>query len=288
MRLSIFIFLWIYLLGLSYGQPLEDFQKEAKFYSENRIVSLSGTITEILFKIGLGDKIVGVDVTSTFPKEVSSIPKVGHNRNISAEGVISLNPNLILGNANSLKPEVMEQLKQTGVEIKLFEQKYSVEGTEELIRKVCKEMDKAEEADPLIEQIQSSLTKVVPFEAPPAVLFIYARGAGTLMVAGEETSLEEIIALAGAKNAISGFTDFKPLTPEALIQANPEVILLFESGLQSLEGEEGLMAIPRIAQTRAGKNRRFVSMDGNLLSGFGPRLGDAASQLNKALKEAFQ
>ena len=104
------------------------------------------------------------------------------------------------------------------------------------------------------------------------------------MVAGKETPLHSMIELAGAENAAAELTDFKPLTPEALLTTNPDVILMFDSGLQSLGGVDGLLKVEGIAATNAGKNKKVVSMDGQLLSGFGPRLGEAVVELHNKLQ----
>src|SRR3546814_14071921 len=96
-----------------------------------------------------------------------------------------------------------------------------------------------------------------------------------MMVAGENTQMEQVIHMAGGQNAVRGFEDFKPLTAESLVAANPDVILLFDSGLDSLGGMEGLLKVRGIAQTNAGKNRKVIEMDGQLLTGFGLRLGKA-------------
>jgi iron complex transport system substrate-binding protein len=116
------------------------------------------------------------------------------------------------------------------------------------------------------------------------VLFIYARGAGTLMVSGTGTPIASMIQLAGAKNAVTDFADFKPLTAEAMVAANPDIILLFDSGLKSIGGIDGLLKVPGIAQTNAGRNRSIVSMDGELLSGFGLRLPQAIRELQEKVK----
>src|SRR5690606_3623027 len=113
----------------------------------------------------------------------------------------------------------------------------------------------------------------------PSVLFIYARGTGTMMVAGEDSQVESVIKLAGGKNAVSGFKDFKPLTAESLVKANPDIILLFDSGYESLGGYSGLLNVPGIQETKAGANKNFVAMDGQFLTGFGPRLGQAVTEL---------
>jgi iron complex transport system substrate-binding protein len=116
------------------------------------------------------------------------------------------------------------------------------------------------------------------------VLFIYARGTGSMTVSGTGTALDNMIKLAGAQNAITGFAQFKPLSAESLVAANPDVILLFDSGLQSVGGAEGLLGVQGVSATNAGKNKKIVSMDGQFLSGFGLRLPAAIAELNKKLQ----
>lgn len=105
-----------------------------------------------------------------------------------------------------------------------------------------------------------------------------------MMVGGTGTQVDRAIALAGGRNAVTEFSDYKPLTAEALVKANPDVILLFSSGLESLGGAAGLKKVPGISQTNAGRNNRFVSMDGELLSSFGPRLGEAVMELEGKIR----
>ena len=249
-----------------------------------RIVSLNGTISEIICDLGRQGQIVGVDVTSTYPAALEKLPKVGHNRNISAEGVLAQNPTLVVGTTESLKPEVAAQLKSAGVRVELFKQAYSVDGTKQLIKEVAAAFGATAEVPALLKKLDAQLTQVRKPAKSPKVLFIYARGTGTMMVAGQGTQVEKIIQLAGGQNAATGFTEFKPLTAEALVAANPDVLLLFDSGLQSLGGKAGLLQVPGIAQTTAGRTGRVVEMDGQLLTGFGPRLGLAASELSKKLQ----
>jgi iron complex transport system substrate-binding protein len=251
-----------------------------------RIVSLNGTVSEVLCELGLQAQLVGVDVTSTYPEALKKLPKVGHSRNLSAEGILALNPSLIVGTEESVKPEVANQLKSAGIAMRLFRQELSVAGTKQLIREIATVFEVPHKAQPLIARLDADLLKVKKAASPKKVLFIYARGTGSMMVAGQGTSVEKVIALAGGTNAATGFADFKPLTAEALIGANPDVILLFTSGLQSLGGIEGLLQVPGIAQTNAGRNRQVVEMDGQLLTGFGPRLGKAVAELANHLNTA--
>jgi len=254
--------------------------------AQRRIVSLNGTVTEVVCALGFERSLVGVDVTSTYPASVQKLPKVGHNRNISAEPVLALQPDLILATSNFLAPAVIGQFNATGVKTVVLQQEYSVEGTKKLIREIAAALQATEKGAALCKQLdqQQQALKVIP--QAKKVLFIYARGAGTMMVAGQETPLDKIITLAGAKNAASGFKDFKPLTTEALVAANPDVILLFDTGLESVGGVTGLLKVPGVPQTTAGKQQKIIAMDGQFLSGFGPRVLEAVKVLSEKLKNA--
>ncbi len=250
---------------------------------ETRIVSLNGTLTEIICGLGLQNQIAGVDVTSTYPPSLEKLPKVGHSMNLSAEGILSLNPTMVLGIEGEIKPSLVEQFKNSGITFKLFPHEKTVAGSKKLIEEVGTYFEAQNKANSLVDQLETGLDKLTPVKDSAKVLFIYARGPGTLMVAGENTPVEHIIALAGGKNAGQGFEGFKPLTPEALVVQNPDAFLLFSSGLESLGGIEGLLKIPGVAETEAGKNQVVIEMDGQLLTGFSPRLGEAVSNLNKEL-----
>lgn len=253
--------------------------------ASKKIVSLNGSITEILCQAGLEKNIIGTDVTSTYPESINAIPKVGHTRNLQAEGIIALKPELVLGKEEEINPELAEQLKGAGIEVILFKHDYSVKGAQQLIAGVCKAVGKTDAAEAMASAIEKDMEGKQELASKPKVLFIYARGAGTLMVAGDSTQIKTMIELAGAQNAATGFTDFKPLTPESLLESNPDVILMFTSGIESIEGENGLLKLPGVAQTNAGKNKAVISMDGQYLSGFGPRLGKAVAELNSRLQE---
>lgn len=250
-----------------------------------RIVSTDGTLSEIICGLGLQPKIVGVDVTSTYPAALKKLRQIGHNRNISAEGVLSLNPDLILVNSKaSLNAKLVGQLKQTGKKVAVFDHEYSIEGTKKLIREVGAYFSKEAEAEIMVKKIDRDLAAVRNGRGSKKVLFIYARGAGTLMVSGEATQVDRMIRLSGNENAATGFKEYKPLTSEAVLAANPDYLLLFEDGLKSLGGVDGLLKVPGIAYTNAGKNRKVVEMDGLFLMGFGPRVGAALAELSEKIR----
>jgi len=262
-------------------------ESAAVLADSTKIVSLSGSLSEVLAGLGLEKNIAGTDITSNYPESMKAKPKVGHNKNINAEGVMALQPDIIIGIKKEITPALITQFKSAGVKLMLVDQEYSVEGTKKLIRTLADSLHAVVKGDSLIKNLEGDLAKVktaAAVDKKPKVLFIYARGTGTMMVGGTGTQVDQAIALAGGQNAVTEFSDYKPLTAEALVKANPDVILLFDSGLQSLGGPAGLAKVGGIKETNAGKNNRIISMDGELLSSFGPRLGIAIQELAAKLK----
>lgn len=250
-----------------------------------KIVSLNGAVTEIVAALGHKKEIVGTDVTSTYPESLKATAKdLGHVRSVSIEAIMALQPTVILATDKDMSPELLEKIKKSGVKAEVFTQEFSPEGTKKLIADVAKALNHAD-YKALEEKIDTDLKAVKPVANAPKVLFIYARGANMMMVSGTGTPVEKAITLAGGKNAVTDFADFKPLTPEALIKGNPDVILLFDSGLGSLGGPQGVLKIPGVDKTNAGKNKKIITMDGALLSGFGPRVGEGVAKLNSLLLE---
>lgn len=255
--------------------------------TSERIISLNGAITEIIAELGEEKNIVAVDITSNYPASLKQTTKtLGHLRSVNIESLLALNPTVIYLTHQDAKtnPNLIEQLKASKIRLEILSQELSIEGTKKLITEVAKSLNK-NNYQALIDKISTKIATIQPLENAPKVLFIYARGAGTLFVGGKETPFDAMIKMAGAKNAAENITDFKPLTPEALVGANPDVILMFDSGLQSIGGLEGLQKIEGMSQTNAGKNKKVIAMEGQYLSGFGPRVADAVEELNKKLSQ---
>jgi iron complex transport system substrate-binding protein len=231
-----------------------------------RIVSANGTLSEIIYGLGLEKQLVGVDVTSTYPASLDKVPKIGHNRSIAAEGIIALNPDVIVYTDQSmLSPSLIKQLNSSGKKVVEFKHEYTKEGAIKLIREVGAYFNAKPQAENLVRTLEADLAKITKPTSPKKMLFIYARGTGTLMVSGTGTSLDRLFSLTGNKNAVQGFTEFKPLTAESLLAANPDVLVLFSSGLDSVEGEMGLLKVPGIANTQEGIEKLLQWMDSCLL-----------------------
>jgi len=271
------------VLGLvSCSSPAKNADTD-KVTEVRRIVSLSGTITEVIYELNAEKELVAVDVTSTFPAAAEKLTNLGHIRGITAEGIVAAKPTHVLAFEDEMNPALKDQLKKLKVEVVLFKRDYTVKSAKKVITDIAKWLDKEEAAEKLTKQIDKDVASVKKLAKAPRVLFVYARGTGTLMVAGDNTQLSEMIKLAGGTNATGGFEDFKPLTAEAVVAANPDVILMFDSGKSSLSSEGGILAVPGVKLTNAGKNQAFISMDGQYLSGFGPRVGKALVELNTEL-----
>lgn len=261
--------------------------QEATLPDSTKIVSLNGALSEIVAGLGLENNVVGTDVTSQYPQSIANKPKVGHNRNLNAEGILALQPDVVIAMEKEVAEQLVSQFKAAGIKLMLFNQEYTVDGTKSLIRRVGDSLMRTKQADSIIKQFDTELANVttkVDTTKRPKVLFIYARGAGTMMVGGSGTQVEQVIKLAGGQNAVTDFAEYKPLTAESLVKANPDVILLFDDGLESLGGEKGLLAVQGVSQTNAAKNRKIVTMPGDLLTSFGPRLGQAITELTAKIK----
>jgi iron complex transport system substrate-binding protein len=254
-----------------------------------RIITLGSALTETVFALGKGANIVAVDVTSVSPEQAKALPKVSRNRSVSAEGLASYRPDLVLAPEGDLSRETIGQLRSLGIKVVPVKQEYSAKGSINFIKQVANAIGIPDQGTKLAQKTNADLTATLKQvnagkQKKPKVLFIYARGTGTMSVAGKGSSLDAIITLSGGKNAIQEFSDFKPYTTEALIKANPDVILMFDFGLSSLGGKDDMLAMPGVGLTNAGKNKKIVTMDGPLLINFSSRLPQAIEELNKRLK----
>lgn len=248
-----------------------------------RIVTVGGPITETAFALGAGADVVGVDSSSTFPAEAHTRKQVGYQRALSAEGVLSLQPTLILAASEAGPPPALEQIKGSGVALKIIAGEHSVEGAKAKVRGVAEALGVPEAAKKLTDAIDADAAKATKLlekaKDKPKVLALFARGPGVVLVSGDNSAADAMIKLAGATNAATGVEGSKPLTSEAAVAAAPDVLLIPSHALESIGGVDGLLKLPGIAETPAGKAKRVVSIDDLLLLGFGPRTGEALLKL---------
>ena len=269
--------------------------KVVEVRSVERIVSLDGITTEILFALGVGEKVVGRDDSSYYPPEAQRLPSVGYQFRLSAEGILSLKPTLVIGREDVRPKEVVEQLERAGVAVVLVPTEPSVEGAKAKIRTVAQAVGRVEQGEALVRALERDLLLLRAFQAQHAAkgklraLFLYLRGPGTTFVCGEGSTPVGVMELAGLENAAKGIRECQPMTAESVVAARPEVIVVFKKGLESVGGLEGLLKLPGVAQTPAGQKRKVVAMDDLYLGSFCPRAGRAALDLFRAayLQEGF-
>jgi iron complex transport system substrate-binding protein len=250
--------------------------------AQQRVITAGSSSTEIVCELGLCDKIVGTDHTSLYPEKVQSLPSIGYRSSIGAEGIISLQPDLIILEKEYVKEDVVSQLKSTGIQVLVVEHGQNFESTKTRIRSIAAALGKVKEGEVLISKTEDALRniqkKVSATSSRPKVLCVYARGAGAMQVAGKNTSFG-ILPLAGVQNAMADLDGYKPLNIESLIQANPDYILFFTTGVESIGGIDGALKIAGVEQTTAGKKKHIIDMDGILLTNWGPRIALAVEQL---------
>ena len=248
-----------------------------------RTVSIGGAITEILYALGLETRLVGVDTTSLYPPAaLRDKPNVGYMRQISAEGVLGLNPTLILAVQGSGPRETMEILDTAKVPLVLVPEIFSEEGLTGKIKLVGHAMGVDARAECLSAAVGADLAQLRTLRAkvtkPVRVMFVMSLQNGRAMVAGHKTAADEIIRLAGAANAVDDYDGYKVISDEAIVAAKPDVVLSIERGKDSLQAD-AVYAHPGFALTPVAANKSFIAMDGLYLLGFGPRTAAAARDL---------
>ncbi|SFI72436.1 heme/hemin ABC transporter substrate-binding protein [Bradyrhizobium sp. cf659] len=256
-----------------------------------RTVSIGGAITEILYALGLESRLVGVDTTSLYPAAaLHDKPNVGYMRQISAEGVLGLNPTLILAIQGSGPRETMDILETAKVPLVLVPETFSEDGLIEKIRLVGHAMGVDARAECLSAAVGADLAQLRALRAkvkkPVRVMFVMSLQNGRAMVAGHKTAADEIIQLAGAANAVDDYDGYKIISDEAIVAARPEFVLSIERGRESLQAD-AVYAHPGFALTPVAANKSFITMDGLYLLGFGPRTAAAARDLSVKLYPAL-
>lgn len=265
--------------------------KSAQSARAMRLVSIGGALTEIIYALRADADLVGVDTTSIYPSAATQLPSLGYARRLSSEGILALRPTQLISTEDAGPPIVLKQIADAGIPMTILPSHYRFEGVIERVQKIGELIGKRDDAKALTHQLKMQWHQTQDQVASSRiknlrVLFILSQNPSQVMVSGDKTSADAVIVYAGARNAISGFSGFKPLTPEAVIAANPDVILMTDQGMKAVGGIGGVLRFPGIDQTRAGKQRKIVSLEAMYLLGFGPRLPMAVADLNALLQQA--
>ena len=280
-RLAIAAALVAALTGSVAAQDLHPFADSA------RLVSIGGSLTEIIFALGEQGRLVARDQTATYPPEVADLPDIGYMRQLAPEGVLSVSPSALLVLEGSGPPEALEVLSSAGVEYQTVPESYSAEAILTKVRAVGQALDVTDKAEALATELGAALAAVAARTADIAdrkrVLFVLSTDGGKIQASGTDTAADGIIAMAGAVNAITDYAGYKALTEEAIIAAAPDVILMMDRGGDHAATDAELFGHPAIALTPAGRDHAIIRLEGSYLLGFGPRTADAVSELVDAL-----
>ncbi|MGP1254336.1 MAG: heme/hemin ABC transporter substrate-binding protein [Kiloniellales bacterium] len=276
------------LLVLASGLgPLSAAAEEAK-----RVISVGGSITEIVYELGAGDRLVAVDTTSSYPPAADALPDVGYMRQLAAEPILALEPDLLLLVEDAGPPATLDQLRAAGISIVTLPDQPTLDGIRQKVRQVAAAIELVDEGERLVARIEAAqrdvAAKLDSLPERPSVLFLLSVGTGAPLAAGTETSAAGIIEMAGGRNALTDFSGFRPLSPEAAAATQAEVVLVTERTLERLGGRDALLGRPELAASPAAADGRLVAMDGLLLLGFGPRTPQAVAELAEALHPGIQ
>ena len=251
----------------------------------SRITIAGGSLTEIVYLLGQENRLVAVDITSNYPKEAKELPSIGYVRALSAEGVLSLSPTLILGEDDTGPAAVMEQLSRVGIQIEIIPEENTANGIIKKVKCVAEILG----VDSIIKDKTLNNLNAVAKELkllsetnkkePPKVMFILSMESGSPTVGGVDTSADGLIKMTGAINVMDSFEGWKPVSTEAIIQAKPDFILISERGLNSFGSIEKLGKHPSLVFTPAAKKNNIIAMDGMAMLGFGPRTISSAKEI---------
>lgn len=260
--------------------------------SAKRIVSVGGALTEIIYALGGSQRLVGIDTTSLYPEAATKLPSIGYARTLSSEGILALAPTLVVATEDAGPPAVLRQLQAAGVPVNILAANDRFEGVVDRVQRLGELLGRTTEAAQYIGKLKADWQQVrMPIAARkgqgPRVLFVLSHAPGQVMVGGQGSSAEAMLHYVGARNAVEGFHGFKPLTPEAVIAAQPEIVLFTEQGLAVVGGIEGALRLPGLAQTPAGQHRRIVALEAMFMLGFGPRLPQAVAALDQLFSKAM-
>ena len=258
----------------------------------DRIIAIGGSITEIIYALGAEDRLVAVDSTSMYPAAaLERHPDVGYMRALSAEPVLSVNPDVILAIDDAGPPEVLEQLQAAGVEVLTIPDEPSIEGVYRKIRYIAGILGREQRGEQLISHMEQEYRDVENVlseaETRPEVLFLLSFVRGAPLAAGRDTSAHSMISLAGGNNVMAEVSGYKAITPEAIIATEPEIVVVLQRTFALYGDKEQLFSLPELATTPAAKQGRLSVFDGLYLIGFGPRtvgaIRDLAAEFHRDL-----
>lgn len=251
-----------------------------------RIISIGGALTETVFALGAGDRVVAVDSTSRHPALAAALPRVGYMRALPTEGIVSLAPDLLLLSGDAGPREVVAVLRAARLPLVVVEDGAGPGAPAAKARAVARTLGLDGTAlAAALEEDWAALDAPLARRAgrPPRVLFVLSLARGAPLVSGRGTHADAMIAAAGGENPVHSYEGFRPLSAEAAAALAPDVILLMDHALREAGGLDAALRVPALAVTPAAAARRVIALDGPYLLNFGPRAAHARRDLARAL-----
>ena len=252
--------------------------------SVERIIPLDGSVAEVVFALDLGANVVATDRSATWPPEASELPQIGYQRSLLAEPIAGFTPTVLIGTEIAGPEKTLDDLRRLGYPVVIVPSEATMQGPAEKIRAVAEALGVPNRGEELATQMEKTIvsnTQVFEEDIRPVVAALYIRGTGTQLVLGRNSATHWLINAAGGKNVadILDIDQYKTITAESLLRAEPDILLVPSAGLESVGGVDGLLEVGGISQTPAGINRAVLAYDDQLLLGNGPRTGDLLKQL---------
>jgi iron complex transport system substrate-binding protein len=263
-----------------------------------RAVVISQAYTEIIWALGAQDHVVGVDYSSTWPPEVKDVTTVGYHRALSAEGILSLKPTVIITDGNIGPPQVVEQLKQLNVPFKTFAAKNdSLEGAKALMREMGAYFHKEERAEELCRKLDADMARALEeakqrTDHPRVAVIHYGRASNIYLLVGasgggDAGAAGQMVRWAGGEMAIQQAGMQRMTSPEIVARANPDVVLMTEFGYDRMSGsKDKILELPGVSTSNAAKNGRIYRVEEHDLMYFGPSTGEGVQKLVKLIHQA--
>ncbi len=250
--------------------------------SEDRIISAGGSITEIMYELGLGTKIIAVDSSSYFPHEATEKPQVGYFRRLSAEGVLSMNPTRLVGSNGVGPDEALQHITNSGVEVKIFSQEvYTLKSWKNYIKEVGHYFQVVARADEIVSRVEQKLSaiEVVPEKDKKTAIFLLDIGDRGPVAAGTNTVPDMLFNLAQLDNIVDAYEGYKPFSSEQLIQYKPDLIVMPSHVVKKMGGVGAICENMIIKLTTAASGCEILVIDALLALGFGTRIDEAVTVL---------
>ena len=274
-------------LGAIVVAPLSTRAQKPPRTEAPRIVSVGSALTEIVYALAAESLLVGVDTTSLYPAAARALPQVGYMRALSAEGVLSLKPTLVIATTAAGPTSTLDQLRATSIEVLVLPDHYDYDSVIAKITAVGHATGREAKAEAMIARGRAEMaelaSRLAKASSKPRVLFLLSMGGGAPQAAGRDTAADGIIRLAGGTNAIDGYSGYRPLTPEAVIASHADVVLVTRQTVEAMGGIAAVLNQPALSLTPAGRAGKVLQFDTLLLLGFGPRMPQAAQELAMAL-----